>query len=367
MIAAVLIGIGFGNVFLCTFVALGSTVGRGWKICSAFIGGRFIGIMTLGVFISLFGWYVDLDSKGMLLIFAVMSLVFGALVLLWPRGMARLRLLRHCEVGGCESCEKNDGSDPVQQVSVEHEPSNPNRTGSGTRESRTEATAATTKKTASHDCASCSSAGACSRKSSISKKLPTIIDRDKAGRIGGKAERIKGKTGRIEGKAGRIEDKAERIVSKTERIEGKAERIEGKTGIIVSKAERIEGKTGIIEDNMAGKGNAPDDRSAKYQGLGTAYIALLGVVRGATPCLKILLLAPLILTLPFHESVIIVGLFAISSSIYSVIGILAGSILGMTVTERRAPQLTRAGAMIMVGIGTYYLYKYWTYSCPGGI
>jgi putative Mn2+ efflux pump MntP len=96
-------------------------------------------------------------------------------------------------------------------------------------------------------------------------------------------------------------------------------------------------------------------------------IAALGMVRGATPCLKILLLVPLILTIPFSQSVILVGLFAASSSIYTIIGILAGSILGMSFSEKRMPQLRGAGALMIIGIGVYYLYKFWTFSCPGGI
>lgn len=252
LITAILMGFGFGNIFLCMFVAMGTSVGRGWKVGFAFLGGRLAGVMALGIFIALFGWFVDLNPRMMILIFALLSLVFGVLVLLWPHGLAKLRLLRPCETGGCENCSDDTQSDV-------HE----------------------------HDCSSCNSME-CSKKS--------IQTQD----------------------------------------------------------------TKKIEENKSHRGT-------RFEGLSIMSIALLGLIRGATPCLKILLLVPLILTVSFYESVAITGLFAVSSSIYTVIGIMAGSILGMTFTERRMPQLRSAGAILIIGIGIYYMYKFWTFSCPGGI
>ncbi|UCF07598.1 MAG: hypothetical protein JSW28_08110 [Thermoplasmata archaeon] len=245
LLAAVLIGFGFGNVFLCTFISLSSTVGRGPLVGAAFIGGRFLGIMALGLFIVLFGWYVDINSRWMLLVFAVMSLVFGALVLAFPKGMARLRLLKRCEAGACEQCG------PAQE------------------------------KDGTHDCSTCSSSG-CTASS-------------------------------------------------------------------------------LANDNEN------DGRIARYQGLSTMSVAFLGFVRGATPCLKLLLLAPLILTLPLHDSLAVTGVFALSSSIYSVIGITAGYMLGTGFSAKRLPQLRMAGAVMLIGIGIYFTYKFWTFACPGGI
>lgn len=253
IIAAVLIGFGFGNIFLCMFVAMSASVGRGWKVGAAFIFGRFAGVLTLGIFIALFGWYIDFSSSSMILIFAIMSILFGALVLLWPSGLARLRLLRHCEVGGRESCD-----DKSQESSV-------------------------------HDCSTCSSSKNCSANSEHDP-LFEIDDKNK--------------------------------------------------------------KHGRFKNQL---------------GLSMTSIAAFGFVRGATPCLKILLLVPLILTLPLLESVVICGLFALSSSIYSIIGIFMGSLLGIAATEKRIPQLRRAGAVMLIGIGIYYSYKFLTFSCPGGI
>jgi len=248
LITAALIGFGFGNVFLCSFISLSSTVGRGLHVGAAFIAGRFLGIMTLGLFIVLFGWYMDLSSQWMLLVFALASIAFGLLVLVWPSGMARLKLLKHCEVGGCKDCEHNAKPDDA----------------------------------GAHDCKSCSSTG-CAM-SSVKKNS---------------------------------EDKHDSLFTKSE-------------------------------------------------GMGVMSVGFLGFVRGATPCLKLLLLVPLILTLPIYDSLAVTGVFAASSSIYSVIGIIGGYVLGMNFSQK-IPQLRRAGAFMLIAVGIYFAYKFWTFSCPGGI
>jgi len=255
LLAAALIGFGFGNAFLCSLVAFGVSAGRGGRVCAAFIGGRFAGIMVLGLVIALFGWYMDLDSRLMILIFAVLSLLFGILVLFWPKGLARLKLLRHCEAGGC--------GDSCQDTGSLHE-------GSGV-----------------HDCSSCAASGSCSREPARAGSQTTL--------------------------------------------------------------------------------RGHHSRLAKYQGLGTTPVLFLGFVRGATPCLKVLLLVPLILTLPFTEAMLLVAVFALASTIYPLMGILGAGILGTAVSERRLPQLTRAAAAMMICIGVYYLYKWWAFSCSGGV
>ena len=223
-------------------------------MCAAFIGGRFAGIMALGIVIALFGWYMDFSSQTMILLFAVLSLIFGVLVLLFPKGLARLRLLRHCEAGGCgSSC---DTAQSQEDGSV-------------------------------HDCSSCGASGSCAMEPSQAGSLATV--------------------------------------------------------------------------------QGHHTRREKYQGLGTTSVLFLGFVRGATPCLKMLLLVPLILTLPFPDAMLLTVVFALSSTIYPTIGILGASVLGTAVSEKRMPQLTRAAAVMMIGIGVYYLYKWWAFSCQGGI
>ncbi len=241
MLAAILIGFGFSNSFLCVFVAFDITAGRNNKVCLSFVGGRFAGIMALGAFVTLFGWYVDLDGRLLLLVFAIMSVLFGALILFRPRVLTRIKLLRSCQLGGCGGCE----------------------------EEKEETTGL-------HDCSSCPSAENCGQTSKEEQK--------------------------------------------------------------------------------------PD-----HQELSTYQVTFLGFVRGATPCLKVLLLVPLLLTLPFLEALVLTALFALASSIYPIIGILAGDIIGTLVPEKRTPQLTRAAAVVLMVIGVYFLYRFWSYTCSGGI
>jgi hypothetical protein len=212
---------------------------------AAFIAGRFMGIMALGLVIVLFGWYMDISSQWMLLVFALASIAFGVLVLLWPSGMAKYKLLKHCEVGGCKDCEHNGHSD-------------------------------------AHDCTTCSS---------TSCAVNSVRNKDE---------------------------------------------------------------------------NTDSSLFMKSKGMGVLSVGFLGFVRGATPCLKLLLLVPLILTLPVYESLAVTGVFAASSSIYSIMGIVGGYVLGMNFSERM-PQLRRAGAFMLIAVGIYFAYKFWTFSCPGGI
>jgi len=241
-------------------------MGRGMRIYSAFIGGRLLGIMLLGLVIALYGWYMDLDSRVMILIFAVLSLVFGILVIMRPQGLSKIRLLRNCEAGGCQSCGNPENSDRrIHSELGGYHHSTENH----------------------HTCSSCSLENDCPSRSTRTR-------------------------------------------------------------------------TSGLE--METRSQNPRHFHPEPA---TVSIFLLGSVRGATPCLKILLLAPLILTLPLRDSMILVALYALSSSIYPILGILSASFFGMAAPEERRPQLTRAGAVMMIGIGIYYLYKFWTYACPG--
>jgi hypothetical protein len=47
-------------------------------------------------------------------------------------------------------------------------------------------------------------------------------------------------------------------------------------------------------------------------------------------------------------------------------GIFGGYVLGMNFSER-IPQLRKAGAFMLIAVGIYFVYKFWTFSCPGGI
>lgn len=273
MLTAVLIGFGFGNTFLCTLVALNTTIGRSGRVCMAFLGGRMIGVMALGVVIALYGWYMEPDARMMILIFALLSLAFGALVMFHPTWLTRLKFLKNCEVNGCGSCD-----DDHREASR-----------SSRSENRSQSKGEVPSQVRDHACDTCTHSGSCpssegssSRETSGSSRLPQVTDRDRGG-------------------------------------------------------------------------------------FHFPSVFLLGSVRGATPCVKIMMLVPLILTVPFHDAMALVVIYALSSSIYTVAGILVGSSIGSAAYSEWKPHLTRAGAMMMMVIGVYYLYKYWTYGCSGGL
>ncbi|MGA1819380.1 MAG: hypothetical protein ACMUHU_00060 [Thermoplasmatota archaeon] len=115
---------------------------------------------------------------------------------------------------------------------------------------------------------------------------------------------------------------------------------------------------------MRPSSGAQDTRFGKFGVLG---VFAMGAVRGATPCLKVVLLLPLIVSLPFFESLAVTSTYALSSSLYPIAGIAIASIAGDIFSPRLRKYLAKVGAAAMVGIGIYFLYKAWTYTCSTGI
>jgi threonine/homoserine/homoserine lactone efflux protein len=91
----------------------------------------------------------------------------------------------------------------------------------------------------------------------------------------------------------------------------------------------------------------------------------VGLVRGATPCLKVMLLVPLLVTLPFLQGAAITATYALTSSIYPIVGIALASMLSDLTPKRIGPYLSRAGALAMIGVGLYFIYKAYNYACAG--
>jgi len=235
--------------------------------------------------IALYGWYVEPDARMMILIFALLSLAFGALVILHPTWLTRFKLLKNCEVNGCGSCDTVPG-EPSGKPSWEH----------STRFSETPTSPHSPKSShaplstiSAHSCDTCSHSDSCPSQegSSTTKAL--------------------------------------------------------------------------------GSGTSLHGIDRESHGFHFSSIFLLGSIRGATPCVKIMMLVPLILTLSFQDAMALVVIYALSSSIYTVAGILVGSSIGSAAFSEWRPHLTRAGATMMMVIGVYYLYKYWTYGCTGGL
>ncbi|MGA1822479.1 MAG: hypothetical protein ACMUIG_08125 [Thermoplasmatota archaeon] len=249
LLSAALIGFSFSNSFLCTVLAVSTSMGNGIRSSVGFLLGRFLGIIALGSLLAVFGFFVDIDTQIMLYVFGGMTLLFGLVILIFPGIMTKVRLLRKCEVGDCEECDDDNSAE--------------------------------------HDCESCSSSSNC-----------------------------------------------------------------GKSDMNVDGSVQNKGRHGFRKG---------------MEKFGIIGITAMGAVRGATPCLKILLLAPLIITLPFLESFAITSTYALTSSIYPVAGIFIASVVSGMSSPKFRRYLSMAGALVMMGIGAYYLYKAWNYSCVSGV
>lgn len=251
ILTAALIGFSFSNTFMCTAITFSISLGKGLRTSLAFLGGRFLGILVLGMILALFGFFIEIDTQLMLYIFGAMTIVFGILILFSPTISSRLRILKNCEMGECSDCDDHEDS-------------------------------------TDHDCKSCPSSDNCG-----SSKIH--------GEIGSNKKRV---------------------------------------------------------DSWI---------ASRLGAFGILGILILGGVRGATPCLKFMLLLPLIITLPFLEYVAITSTYALSSSVYTVIGISIAEVFRNISPDRFKRYLVRSGAISMVLIGIYFLYKAWNYSCQNGM
>ena len=93
------------------------------------------------------------------------------------------------------------------------------------------------------------------------------------------------------------------------------------------------------------------------------YVFSLGIVRGATPCVKTMVLAPLLISVDFWSAMVLVLVFAVASTVYPVIGFLSGNILRQS---RRYNFYVKVGsALMMIVIGAYFVVNAFT-STHGG-
>jgi len=90
------------------------------------------------------------------------------------------------------------------------------------------------------------------------------------------------------------------------------------------------------------------DSSAK-----AAYVFGLGVLRGATPCVKIMVLAPLLISVDFGLALGMVLVFATASAIYPVIGFLSGNVLRRS--KRHELYLRVGASVLMIALGIYFV------------
>ncbi len=89
----------------------------------------------------------------------------------------------------------------------------------------------------------------------------------------------------------------------------------------------------------------------KKQGFERKYGFALGVFRGATPCAKVIVIAPLLVAVGFPSSLLIMGVYASASTIYPIIGYLSADLFSKF--EKHQIALKVIGALILITIGVY--------------
>jgi ABC-type nickel/cobalt efflux system permease component RcnA len=81
----------------------------------------------------------------------------------------------------------------------------------------------------------------------------------------------------------------------------------------------------------------------------------MGLLRGVTPCFKIAILAPLLVSVTIASALGMVIVFTTVSMIYPLIGYLSASTLHNIVQNRKL--MLMAGAALLIVIGSYYIYE----------
>ena len=82
---------------------------------------------------------------------------------------------------------------------------------------------------------------------------------------------------------------------------------------------------------------------------------ILGVLRGATPCAKVIVLAPLLVAFGFPSSLLLILVYAGASTMYPIIGYLSADVLSNF--KEHQFKLKILGAIILIIIGIYTILK----------
>ena len=85
------------------------------------------------------------------------------------------------------------------------------------------------------------------------------------------------------------------------------------------------------------------------------YGFTLGMLRGATPCAKVIVLTPLLVAFGFPASLPLILVYASVSTVYPIIGYLSADILSKFESHKLALRIM--GALILIGIGLYTIVK----------
>ncbi|TET91295.1 MAG: hypothetical protein E3J35_03130 [Methanomassiliicoccales archaeon] len=135
-----------------------------------------------------------------------------------------------------------------------------------------------------------------------------------------------------------------------------------------SKKQTVEGNPGHSPNpgKHHGKGECKGGMKEghKMRKFKNSYVFALGVARGATPCLKIMILVPLLVSVDILLALAMILVYALTSTVYPVIGFLSGSLLRSV--EKHALYVRVAAALILVGVGVYSIINVLTTLHPAG-
>lgn len=238
LFAALLVGLSFSNAFVCIFLVFGMSSVEQRSTGAYFILGRFIGLVILGLIIASVGLIFDGYMFYMLILFGILTIIFGAVIIL----KIYLRIRAKKTDSACTFC---------------------NHSGTGTENGQS----------------GCSESGACANHDGCS-------DSHSCQPNGNCFKLFKKFSG--------------------------------------SKLTR---RTGF----------------------------LLGMFRGATPCLKIFILAPLLIIVELPVAFLMILIFALASTIYPFIGFLSANLL--TTARKYEPYVQLAGAISLISIGMFMIFK----------
>lgn len=122
-----------------------------------------------------------------------------------------------------------------------------------------------------------------------------------------------------------------------------------KKASIISVSDQPQGFKGYYKVKHRGECKRKGKTKSKFGGFS------LGVLRGLTPCVKVIVLAPLLVAFGLPSSLLIILVYALTSTIYPVIGYLSADALSKF--ERHQGSLRIVGALILIAVGIYTLWK----------
>ncbi|MFQ6128669.1 MAG: hypothetical protein ACE5QW_07185 [Thermoplasmata archaeon] len=105
------------------------------------------------------------------------------------------------------------------------------------------------------------------------------------------------------------------------------------------------------ERKVMGNGGSPCKEFESRPKLG--YVFLLGVSRGATPCLKVMVLVPLLISVDFGLAILMILAYATASTIYPIIGFLSGNLLRQW--RKYAFHIRVGAALLIMILGMYFI------------